>query len=664
MPLSITIFFLISSSYRSNSISFGFSLLLFILFFSAFPFARTLSQIKFNFGDKTHKIKATNPIDISSISDGAGGLYVFWRESASPIESRVFFAHTNLNQEHSVELFGKKISNLSFIQKNPLAVSYISNDAILTWKDYSNQFSGDIFVQRISKNELLWGENGIRITASQEPIFDCSLCSDIAGNIFIAYTTRNEYPANDYLICYQRILSDGSLTYKNKPIQIENSARKKNNLRIIHDNNGGAFILWTEKINNNESLLIKKVDPSGKSILGKKPIKISGALHNTINFCTSTINNSLLYIAWETDSKNIYHQLINNKGKAIWSVGGIEASLNKGNNQFPQTFRQDSLITLSWLNEFEQNQHLIVQRFKMNGKEIWGKNGAYVTTSNYKILNHSICSDNNNGIYISWLSANPKTNRCKVNAQRISNKGNILWDSLKTDDDFSAICENTYLSVFPSLNNQTTLVYKNSLNEILISKTKEYKVLGNDFVNLSTELYGNSVKLKLNTNIKDEKRVLVIERLAHTDTSANLWEFVGTIDISSSVINSEYEFIDCPTEFGTLYYRTILKNASKEFISNISRIDYLEAVSKIIVAQNNPNPFRDSTTISFYLPVSSSVGFEFFNGHAEKIGELKEKSFPAGENSVTFCAPELHPGIYFFRFYTRDFVEVKKMVVD
>ena len=48
----------------------------------------------------------------------------------------------------------------------------------------------------------------------------------------------------------------------------------QNNLKIIHDNNGGAFILWTEKINNKESLLLKKVDPSGKSVLGKKPIKM------------------------------------------------------------------------------------------------------------------------------------------------------------------------------------------------------------------------------------------------------------------------------------------------------------------------------------------------------------------------------------------------------
>ena len=168
----------------------------------------------------------------------------------------------------------------------------------------------------------------------------------------------------------------------------------------------------------------------------------------------------------------------------------------------------------------------------------------------------------------------------------------------------------------------------------------------------------------MNTNIKNEKMIFIIERLAHSDTSANVWEYIGTVDALPSADFTEYEFTDNPVEFGTLYYRTILKSNSKELLSNISRINYLEAASKIIVAQNNPNPFRDSTVINFYLPISSSVAFEFFNEHAEKIGELEEKEFPAGENSITFYAKELRPGIYFYKLFTRDFVEVKKMVVD
>jgi hypothetical protein len=664
LPLSITSILLFSSSFKSNGMNFLLTTFLSILFISAISFSKSLSRIKNNFDDKTRRVKAANPSNISSVSDGLGGVYLFWQESPSPIESKVYFAHDKLKEEYSNEIFGNRISDLSFIQKNPQSIPYISNDAILVWKDYSSQLTIELFMQRISDNELLWGENGVCVASSPEQIFNYSLSSDKAGNIFVSYISRTEYPSNDYKILYQRVLSDGRLTYKNEPILVESSAGKKNNLKIIHDNNGGAFILWTEKINGKESLLLKKVDPSGKSVLGKKPIKISGAFHNTVNFYESCINNSLLYIAWETDDSNIYHQLINNKGKAIWTVGGIKAALSRGKNKFPQSIQNDSIITLGWLNEFEHNNNLIVERFKTNGKEIWTRSDVGSINKDGRISNYSINNDGEGGIFVSWLSGNSHSSECGIDIQRISNKGKVLWDSLKTKTILSANCDKNYLAVYVDLNDQVIIVYENLSNEISIRKVKKFQRPANDFLSLNSVLNGKSIKLKMSTNIKNEKMAFIVERLAESDTSANIWESIGTLDILASADSTDYEFIDNPPEFGTLYYRTILKCNEKELLSNTSRIDYLESSLKIIVAQNNPNPFRDSTVINFYLPFSSSVAFEIFNEHAETISVVEEAEYPAGENSVTFFAKGLRPGIYFYKLFTKDFVEVRKMVVD
>ncbi|MCK7527400.1 MAG: hypothetical protein MZV64_62245 [Ignavibacteriales bacterium] len=146
-----------------------------------------------------------------------------------------------------------------------------------------------------------------------------------------------------------------------------------------------------------------------------------------MSYCESIIGNSLLYIAWETEDKNIYHQLINNKGKAVWTVGGIKASLNNGENKFPQAIQYDSLITLSWLNEFEESKKLIVQKFKTNGKEIWARNGIRVANLDYDYSNYSIDNDGDGGVYISWLGSSSSFNECRVDVQRISNKGKLLW---------------------------------------------------------------------------------------------------------------------------------------------------------------------------------------------------------------------------------------------
>src|SRR3990172_8786200 len=154
--------------------NFVFTCFLFVLFFSTFSFSKTFARIRYNLEDKAHRIKAVNPSDISSFSDGSSGVYLFWKESGSPFESKVYFAHVNLNEEYTTAIIGKRISDLSFIQKNPVSISYISNDSILAWKDYSNQFTRDIIMQRISDNELLWGENEIGFRPLPEKRLDHS----------------------------------------------------------------------------------------------------------------------------------------------------------------------------------------------------------------------------------------------------------------------------------------------------------------------------------------------------------------------------------------------------------------------------------------------------------------------------------------------------------
>lgn len=655
---------LLSFSLRSSKPNLAFTIFFLVLFLSAFQFSKTLAKTKNRYDNKTLRIKLLNASDFSSISNGNGTIYMFWKEGSSPMQSKVFFAHVDLGKEYPSTIDGKNISNLGTVMNNPISASYMINEAIVAWKDYSTSFVGDLFMQRISGDQILWDVGGIRVTNSSEQLLNFSLGSDKTGNIFVTYITRSEYPLNDYKILYQRILSDGSLTYKTEPILVETSPRMKNNLKIVQDNNGGAFILWTEKINNKESLLLKKVDPSGKSVFGNKPLKISGTFHNTINFCESIINNSLLYIAWETSDKNIYHQLVNANGKAIWTVGGTKATKSRGTNTSPKVLQNDSLITLSWLNEFNQNRSLFVQKFKLTGKDFWTDKGIVVTSSKSISQNYSISDDNAGGLYIAWKNSMSSEDECNINIQRISGKGLLLWDSLTYSINPKTIREKGYLSVYPALYDRAAVIYEVLSDEILISQIKNERKSEEYFVELSTELSSRSVLLKLNTNFKDEKIFFILERLAHSDTSANIWEFIGTIDAKTTEAVKEYEFLDNPSEFGTLYYRAILKSNDKELLSNISRIDYLEPSSKIVVAQNNPNPFRDSTVINFYLPVSSTVGLEFFNEHAEKIGEVEEKIFPAGENNVTFYASGLPPGIYFFRFYSKDFIEVKKMVVD
>lgn len=79
-----------------------------------------------------------------------------------------------------------------------------------------------------------------------------------------------------------------------------------------------------------------------------------------------------------------------------------------------------------------------------------------------------------------------------------------------------------------------------------------------------------------------------------------------------------------------------------------------------MLAQNSPNPFSDSTKISFYLPDDEEVTFEFFNSNIEMIKQIDDIEYPAGKNEIVFNAYDLPAGIYFYKLKVGKFVDVKK----
>lgn len=640
------------------------AVLLLILFFSLVPAKKTISQIANSLENSDYRIKASNPSDISAVFNNDGGVYLFWKEGRSTIESKVYYAYLDYKIKLPGEITGENISNLSIIQNYPKSILYISKEAVLAWKDYSNQPTGDLYLQRFEKDKQIWNKPGIKINYNSEQIFDYSLCSDRAGNIFVCYLSRSEFPSNDFNIKYQRLLSSGSLVFSKEEVLIESSSRLKSKLRIVNDNNGGAYILWTENLSNKEVLLFKKVDVSGKLSYGKRPLKISGTLQNVKTFSAAAVNNNMLYVAWETNDNNIYHQLINSAGKAVWTVGGVKAAFTRGINSLPKVFHEDTLITLGWLNSFTKRNSICLQRFKLSGKEIWTNKGVVAITIEDLIENYVMTDDLEGGISLAFLSRSKKNNSCKLGIQRLNSKGKLLSDSINYSVPSNLSCSNSYLSSVVIDSKIELISYQNASGDIVIKQVPKQVNLDNGFITLGAQLLGREVKLSISTNVTDKNLLIVLERQQYSDTSSNTWKFIAGFNSFQTSANDELHYVDTPDEYGTLYYRAILKSSSKELVSNTTRIDYLEAASKIVVAQNNPNPFTDSTTISFYLPNSSAVSFEFYNDHLEKIREYPAQEFPAGENSIVFYRNDLHSGIYFYKLLTKDFIEVKKMVID
>ena len=173
----------------------------------------------------------------------------------------------------------------------------------------------------------------------------------------------------------------------------------------------------------------------------------------------------------------------------------------------------------------------------------------------------------------------------------------------------------------------------------------------------------DSVKISWYSANETPKSHYDVERSVQTDTGNTDWTKMTSIYSDSGKAANFYTYFDKPDTSGTLYYRIVqTDDQGNSQSSEVSRVTYLESAAYMIVTQNNPNPFSDSTSIKFYLPEEANVKIEFFDNHIEKIYEINNK-FPSGENDITFSAAGRQPGIYFYKFESGDFVEVKKMVL-
>ena len=81
------------------------------------------------------------------------------------------------------------------------------------------------------------------------------------------------------------------------------------------------------------------------------------------------------------------------------------------------------------------------------------------------------------------------------------------------------------------------------------------------------------------------------------------------------------------------------------------------------VAQNAPNPFNPTTTISFSLPEAGNVAIEVYNVAGQKVDTIADGFMNAGSHSVVWDASDFSAGVYFYTVKSGGFSKTMKMTL-
>ncbi len=85
--------------------------------------------------------------------------------------------------------------------------------------------------------------------------------------------------------------------------------------------------------------------------------------------------------------------------------------------------------------------------------------------------------------------------------------------------------------------------------------------------------------------------------------------------------------------------------------------------STFVLEQNYPNPFNPRTQIDYILPKSATVSLRLYDLLGREVKTLAEGPQTAGAHSVILNSEDLSSGVYFYRLYSGESVQMRKLAI-
>ncbi|MCX6159676.1 MAG: YCF48-related protein [Ignavibacteriae bacterium] len=145
-----------------------------------------------------------------------------------------------------------------------------------------------------------------------------------------------------------------------------------------------------------------------------------------------------------------------------------------------------------------------------------------------------------------------------------------------------------------------------------------------------------------------------------TTNGGNNWSF-QLIEEYGSYIRSIYAFDENNAWFCG-YTNSIYKTTDGGGVIGIEPINNTFP-NHFSLSQNYPNPFNPTTIINYQLSVSSIVSLKIYDITGKEISVLVNQKQPPGYYNVKFDGSNLPSGVYFYKIFTEDFSETKKMIL-
>jgi len=402
-------------------------------------------------------------------------------------------------------------------------------------------------------------------------------------------------------------------------LSAENLAGDSGDVFVVKYDSNGSF-KWAFKIGSSNyeyGYKIKTDDSANVYVIGEFMASIDFNPLPESSFLTSKGNFDIFVSKY--DNYGLYQWALNIGGKNSDYGNGI--AIDSDENVFVTGFFSGSI-------DFDQNNTLMsnglkdifISKYNSSGKYVW----AFNIGSSGNDQGNDISLDNNN-----YLNA-------------VGNfSGTVDFDPSES-----------------ALN-----LFSNSLLNIFVAKYGS-SLLPVEMVNFDCSVSGSNILLKWQTQSEQNNAGFEIQKKSKGQPESQ-WQPIGFIEGKGTTTESQtYSFSSSvPSPLSPTVYRLKQIDLDGTFTYSKTLEFKPEAPLTFSLSQNYPNPFNPSTSISFVLPVTSSIELNVYNVLGEKVSTVINKTLPAGTHQVQFDASGFTSGIYFYQLKAGNYRQTKKMIV-
>lgn len=385
------------------------------------------------------------------VPDNAGGVIAAWWDERTSSLPRVFAQKMSSTGVPQWTPNGIPIFSTLGSETGPPGMISISFGAIIVWTDHRSA-SLDVYAQKIDGAGVTeWAPDGLALitTAGFEQF--ASIISDATAGAFnpIGYyiaTFENNSGFADVLRL-QRVYSDGTglWTTASAGGTVVASAIPMGSVSMASDGVGqtviiprGAMLAWTDfRAGAAGDIYARRVTPDGVAQWASNGVPVCTEASSQADPVIANVSSGKDIIVW-SDSRNsattgtdIYAQMLDSSGNALWTGNGIFVCNASGTQRKPKILRDNAGgAFVIWLDSRQiPAPVLYAQRIDSNGQRLWDPDGVRLSTlgtvEQIDTDQHMLPSET--GFIASWSDL--RSPPSDVFVQRLDGDGNVQWGS-------------------------------------------------------------------------------------------------------------------------------------------------------------------------------------------------------------------------------------------